>query len=175
MSFILSFIKLVIKVFKLPGFLFLVFCVEIYFLHEYTMTESWSVIHTQEPILVDAVSADKMVNDEGKVGYCFYVTVSNYGEKESNTKIGCKGESGGYLTYDYVSEYQDIKISDPWRSKLLGHNVVPPGTQLTLQFFISQDELNELKGDELIFRDVFSESYATIPIADLKKIGKGGK
>ena len=175
MSFFISLIKIVIKVFKVTGVLFLLFCVEVFFLYEYTITTGWSVKHTQEPIQVNAVSADKMVNDDGEVGYCFYVTVSNTGDTEATTKIGCKGETGGYLTYDYVSEYQDIKITDSWRNEMLGNNVVPPGTELTLQFYISGDTLSKATGDELIFRDVFSESYATIPIADLKNIGKGGK
>ncbi len=175
MSFILSFIKLVVKVFRVPGVLFLLLCVEVFFLFEYTMTNSWTIEHAEEPIEVYAVSADKMVNDEGEVGYCFYVTVANNGKLESTAKIGCKGKEGGYLTYDYVSEYQGIKVTDSWRNKMLGNNIVPPGTEVTLQFFVSQDELNDLNGDELIFRDVFSKSYASIPVTDLKNMGKGGK
>ncbi len=175
LSLIISFLKLVIKVFKLPGILFLLFCVEFVFLWDYTGSEIMSEKYREEPITVETVSAEKMVNGDGEVGYRFFVTVSNPGEKECKTKIGCKGETGGYLTYDYVSEYQDIKISDPWRNKMLGNNIVPPGTKLTLQFFVSQEELNELKGDQLIFRDVFSESYATISVAEIKSKGKGGK
>lgn len=174
-SFIISFLKLIYKVFKLPGLLFLVFCVEFAFLWEHTGSEIRSTKYREEPVIVEAVSADKAVNSEGEVGYCFYVTVCNKGGEEIKTKIGCKGETGGYLTYDYVSEYQDIKINDPWRNKMLGNNIVPPGTELTLQFFVSQEELNDLQGDQLIFRDVFSESYATIPVAELKNTGKGGK
>lgn len=172
---IIRLIILGIRIFKLPGFLFLLFLAEIHFLDDYAASQVYFVKYAEEPILVEGVLAEKTVNSDGEVGFCFCVTVSNYGASESPTKIGCKGETGGYLHYDFASEYKNIKISDPWRDKVLGHNVVPPGTKMTLQLFISQEEINEFKGEQLIFMDGFSKSYVTISVDELKNKGKDSK
>ena len=165
---IVKLIYRIIKFFKWPGVFFILLCIELMILPKLSV---WLIFestsgNTPETLVIDAKVEEVGINDEGQEGQWICVTITNSGFEKEIVKIGCKGKSPNYLTYDYESAYMDIDKNDPWYTWILGNTHVPPGTEITLRFFITQDILNEVEGDQLIFRDVVSGKSAVISIED---------
>lgn len=173
--YLIKLIVFIIKKCKLVGLLSILLLVEICYLQWYTNDELYSIKSEKNNATVEAVLTGKGVNDEGKVGYCFDIKIVNTGDEEIEAIVGYKGQDDKYLKYDYVSEYQDMDITDSWRNELMKGKDIPPGTEITLKYFISEQQLNKMEGDYLIFRDGIGQNYTYILMEDLKNSGKGGK
>lgn len=161
----------IIKCFKWPGVCFILLCIELMIVPElavYFMFQSASD-KIPETMMLDAKVAEAGVNEEGIEGHWISVTITNSGNEEIIVRIACKEESANYLTYDYDSAYTNIDKDDVWYNQVLGNTYVPAGTEVSLRFFITQDMLSEVEGEQLIFRDAISGKCAAIPISDLRK------
>lgn len=174
MGFIKLILKLlyrIIKYFKWAGVFFILLCIELMIipgLSNYFMFYS-ATDNIPETMMMDAKVAEAGVNAEGIEGHWISVTITNSGNEEIIVRIACKEESANYLTYDYDSAYTNINKDDVWYNQVLGNTYVPAGTEVSLRFFITQDMLSEVEGEQLIFRDAISGKYAAIPILELRK------
>lgn len=161
----------IIKYFKWPGVCFILLCIELMIVPELAVYFMYQTASDKIPetMMMDARVTEAGVNDEGIEGHWIQVTITNSGHEEQIVRIGCKGESANYLTYDHDSVYTDIDKEDVWYNQVLGNTYVPAGTEVSLRFFITKDMLSEVEGEQLIFRDAISGKYAAIPILELRK------
>ena len=154
-SLLVKWIVRFIRANKFAGLLFLLLVVEVVCVAIYVPGEVNKAKNTGEPVVITDVATEWMVNDEGETGYCFLVTVLNQGSTTQKARIACNLGNGKYLAMEQISEYQDLKVTDPWYQRIDSDNTIPAGTRTTLQFFIKQEKLESVTAEQLTFQDSF--------------------
>lgn len=142
-----------IKKFRWAGILSILLVAEIVAFSFYTKDTSGQPETTSEPILVGEITFEKGVNAKGEEGYYFEVPVVNEGSEKQTAVIMCYADTGEVVAKELVSVYQDINVISKWRNKLIGKTVVPPGTQTTFRFFVKQNVIDGVTGEQLLFQD----------------------
>lgn len=160
-------VRIIIR-YKWAGFLAILLVVETVAAAIYVEGEVQKNQNVSEPVKVTEVNVQEMTDVSGQQGYCFMVTVVNEGSNMEMARIVCQDEAGNNVTKVPISEYQNIKITHEWYDIMKGDDVIPPGTQAQLQFFIKSDTLDKVTGDSICFLDNLSKIGTKININTIK-------
>lgn len=145
-----------------------IFTVFIYFANDIAEARREMRSSSNFSMQIDDISYEAGTNDEGVEGYYFTLWVSNNAGYVQTEEIACYTEKNTRVNMETVSIYQTIGEDNEWHYQIIENREVPPGTQVTLMYFITQETLESVKGDKLVFRDVFSEVPITVSMYELK-------
>ncbi len=146
------------------GILLVIECIAVFIYCRGDILESREI---QEGVTFTDISYEKATDDNGNEGYNFLLTLTNEGSSTEKVKIVCKDENGENVTNTQVSIYQNISATHRLRSKMLGECVVPPGTQTTLKFFVTKENLEKVHGEAITFKEYNTQESIDITLEQL--------
>lgn len=136
----------------------------------YEVSESEREIRSSScaSLQIDDISYEAGTNDKGEEGYYFTLTIANRAGYVQTEKVLCYTDADTCVAIEPVSIYSTIGKDSVWYSEIMEDREIPPGTQATLMFFITNDILETVEGDKLIFQDAYSEIPITVSMEELR-------
>lgn len=152
---------------------FILFFVEIFAFSAYCaydITESKKEIRSSKDfsIQMEEVSYEKGTNEAGEEGYYFTFIVANNAAYVQTEEIKCYTNRGVSVEMSPVSVYQSIGEDNGWYYQIVKNREVPPGTKVTLMYFITQETLDEIDGNKLIFDNTLGVNSMSVFIRELE-------
>lgn len=157
-----------IKQTKWVGLAFILFMVEIFGFAIYCSNDiAETKSEFRASIKIDNISYEAGTNSEGEEGYYFTLTVANNAGYVQVVEIECYTDKNAFVEMEPVSVFDSIGEDSSWYYQIIENREMPPGTQVTLTYFIKQEVLETVEGKKLIFGDNYGEKTMTVLMNEL--------
>uniref|UniRef100_UPI004057C8BE hypothetical protein n=1 Tax=Acetatifactor sp. TaxID=1872090 RepID=UPI004057C8BE len=161
---VVGFFEWYIKTFRYAGILSLVFVIECVCLWFYCTQEIEFVEIRAEQIQITNVEFEEELNKNGEEGYRFYLTLRNDGSKRAIASgLFLRNDEGYSIRSEEPGVYQNAYS---WGSVYSGV-VVPPGTEVTTDFFVEKLVLEYEETEDLVFQAGLDGAKMSMPISEL--------
>lgn len=152
------------KTFRYAGILFLAFVIECVCLWFYCEQEIDFVEIRSEQIQITNVEFEEALNGDGEEGYRFYLTLRNDGsERAIASGHFLRNDEGYSIRSEEPGVYQNV---GDWGSVYSGV-VVPPGTEVTIDFFVEKLALEFENTEYLVFQAGLDGAKMSMPISEV--------